>query len=614
MLILPKLWLKDQPIQSNQVENISTEDAADKDSEDADEFSAVVHFIGGDQDEPVPGLEVTAVIFHDKMQDGFLVKTKEEYGPFTTDEDGKTKVSLPSTKTGFCRLYLDAAEATPWLGWSVKLDVTNDDIDEKSNKKTWPPVTFEDGERIITVHLRRACEVVLRAVDADTGEGIAGAEFYKEAASREMWANEIWGQNIGFKKPVLTKDRRTNSEGIFRRLLGPDSGWTYMVWTNPPGYESVKPIRSSGEIQLNISEGQAKAEHTFKFKRISEFIWSKKDRDGLLSGAKLLSATGKLEPGDPVVVQFVLKNVSDKEQTVVLQASDSAAVMGANNRLQLNVTGNSQNTFQHTLKPGEILQNRRYRVLVDTTGMTAGNYNITSGSAFWLVKKDDPNFANGIPFRREIPFTLGDPNSVKQWQPPADENPETKIYWGKPTGDLILGMRLPQGRQNWPDDGTDIEGQLFLFNAGDDEIELTCELPANPANWNINVTSRDDKKSVKLDSTWFTGREPQRTRTIRIPENGQVAITGIRAEVTTDGKTAVEMIKGPNIRILKEKTKFEYGAPKRMINQQGKFNLNAALTIRRSGIADIAIVASSSTVPFEISSKPSAVDPEPKLK
>lgn len=347
-------------------------------------------------------------------------------------------------------------------------------------------------------------------------------------------------------------------------------------------------------------------------------LWSKKNRNGLVAGAKLLSATGKLKLGDPVVVQFVLKNDSDKDQTFVLRASDSHPTLGENNRLELNVIGNAQNTFQHTLKPGEILVKREYRVSVDTNGMPPGKYHITSSSAFWQAKKDNPGSASGIPFGRKIPFTVGNFNWVQPKQalklPPADENPETKIYWGKPSGNLILGMRLSKGRQTWPDDQTDIQGQLFLFNAGDDDVELTCQLPANVADWNMHVTSREHNNHVKLDSTWFTGIEPLRTRSVRIPSGEQAAITGVRADVTTGKATAAEVIKGPTLRILKEKTKFEYGDPKRLINQQGRFNFHASLTINRAGLRDLTMVASSAPVPFEVKAGGDTGAPEPSPK
>ncbi|MEP3478972.1 MAG: M56 family metallopeptidase [Fuerstiella sp.] len=355
-------------------------------------------------------------------------------------------------------------------------------------------------------------------------------------------------------------------------------------------------------------QGAAGREKT-RSDQVVKTIWSKKTRDGLTAGARLLSATGKLDLGDPVVVQFVLLNGSDKDQTIILRASDSHPVLGANNRLELNIIGNSQSTYQHTLKPGEVLEERRYRISIDTAGMLDGNYQITSGSAFWRAKEGNLNSASGIPFGQVIAFTLGDPEAVKLRQPAVDQNVETKIYWGKPSGNLVLGIRLPKGREVWPNDNVDIEGQLFLFNAGDSEIEVVCELPNVLADWNMNVTSRDHNKFVRLDSTWYTGLSPMKTRTIRLQPGQRVAVTGVEAEVLTGGQgVAVQMIGGPTLRVLKQSTEFKYGDPKRLIAQQGRFYLNAALTIRPSGLLDSVVVASAGAVPFTISSD------APKLK
>ena len=337
------------------------------DDTETDKYSVVVRFVGGDQAEPLPGLQVT-------VGTGYGKEAKR-YGPFTTDKNGRTKVSLPAT--GNYYLKLDSAREMPWLpvdkqssgksrltNRSLQLIVTDTSIEKPGGAR----VITEDEESVISFNLIRGCELILRAVDADTGEGISGAEFYEQNALAEDWAHEISGRNIGYRKPVLTKDRRTNSEGMFTRYVGPKEGYAYGVERVPPGYKLVK----WEEVELDSRFGKAKVEHAFKFKRIENIMWSKKNRNGLVAGAKLLSATGKLEPGDPVVVQFVLKNDSDKEQTFVLRASDSLPTLGANNRLELNVVGSSQNTFQHTLKPGEILEKRQYRVTVDTTGMPPG--------------------------------------------------------------------------------------------------------------------------------------------------------------------------------------------------------------------------------------------------
>ena len=333
----------------------------------------------------------------------------------------------------------------------------------------------------------------------------------------------------------------------------------------------------------------------------SSIIWGP-NRNGLVAGAKLLSASAKLELGDPVVVQFLLKNDSEREQVVVLQQFGTPhPVLGGNNRLELNLTGNSRQRYQHTLSPGEVMEKPQYRVNVSTKGMLAGKYNITSGSAFWIVENGQKNRATGIPFRKKIPFTLGDPTSTKFANPPADDNPNLKTYWGQPTGQLILGMRMPEGRKSWPDDAVDIEGQLVLFNAGKTAVELTYDLPPTPADWNMHVTSRDHDNHVRLDSIWFTGIEPTRTVDLTLKPGESVPVTGIRRGVSTGGAAAVEeLIGGPMLRIMKERNEFKYGDPKRLIDQQGRFSFHAALSISIKGLGDPKVVASCGPVPFEI--------------
>ena len=332
------------------------------------------------------------------------------------------------------------------------------------------------------------------------------------------------------------------------KLPGKD-GYVFMLMTDQPKKEFETRLKAEGKIWSKSDSGEvvfANEAKELNFVLVKEanmpdsdgsenIVWGP-SRNGLVAGAKLLSSTSKLAPGDPVVVQFVLKNEAKEEQTVVLQAMTSHPSLGGSNRLELGMVGNSQQTYQHTLKAGEILESRQYRINVSTTGMPQGEYHITSGSAFWMSKKDKPNQATGIPFRKKIPFTLGDPSAAKLKQPPEDKDSKAKTYWGKPAGSLVLGMRLADGRESWPDDEVDIEGHLFLFNAGEEPVALSYDIPPTPADWNMHATSRDHNKLIRLDSTWFTGLEPTRTRDLTLKPGEVVQITGVRGEVSTGGK------------------------------------------------------------------------------
>lgn len=348
--------------------------------------------------------------------------------------------------------------------------------------------------------------------------------------------------------------------------------------------------------------------------KVADVVWGK-SRTGLTAGAKLLSATGKLQPGDPVVVQFLLRNDSAEEQTVVLQQLDSHPVLGADNRVSLNVTANYPNRHQHILKPGAVLENRIYRVSVDTTGWPLGIYQLTARSAFWMSNKDDPNVSTGIPHGKPISFTLGNPEDGQPVSPPEDADPKQRVYWGKPAAGISVGMRLPEGRELWPDDNVTIQGQMFAFNSTGKEIEFTYEIPFVPTDWSMHLTSRDHDQFVRLDSTWNTGIQPQKQRTIILRPGEVTPLTGIRADVMygilkEEGgwEKKTELIQGPAVNILATPSKFEYGSPKRLIGQTGRFDFHAAITIRRKDIPDITVVASSAPVPFEIANEKEDVE------
>jgi hypothetical protein len=122
----------------------------------------------------------------------------------------------------------------------------------------------------ITYTLIPACELTLRAVDVETGKGLAGAEFYQENAGGEEWGHPVYSSNIGAKfdsiQRISSENNLTDNDGNFRRLVGKLSEDTmFGVEQPPPGYlPEVKFL----EVPVVTKYGQARAEHVFKFRRI----------------------------------------------------------------------------------------------------------------------------------------------------------------------------------------------------------------------------------------------------------------------------------------------------------------------------------------------------------
>lgn len=153
---------------------------------------------------------------------------------------------------------------TPWLSFHVsEAGVTKWVYPERHE-----PTSHTQQPPRVTFRLLTACELFLRVIDVETGEGLPGVELNCENATGEEWAHSIGGQNIGWKKTDTAADQVTDKDGNFRRRIGANGGYTYFVSKSPPGYELVEPDRI--EVEIPVQYGQARAERVFKFRRIKD--------------------------------------------------------------------------------------------------------------------------------------------------------------------------------------------------------------------------------------------------------------------------------------------------------------------------------------------------------
>lgn len=116
-----------------------------------------------------------------------------------------------------------------------------------------------DVEEVIVL-LAPACELVLRAVDNETGVGIPGVTFDRENAAGEYWANQISPDIMGSNQSDF--EPKTDKKGYFRCLVS-SAHWSYMVGSFPNGYSKIVPIDGRSELELETPPG-GKVEYTFR--------------------------------------------------------------------------------------------------------------------------------------------------------------------------------------------------------------------------------------------------------------------------------------------------------------------------------------------------------------
>ncbi len=120
----------------------------------------------------------------------------------------------------------------------------------------------DDTEDVVL--LDRACELTLRAVDSESGEGVAGVEFHRERAAAEYWAAPIVPDILGGDR-TERRTTVTDADGRFRCLVGHET-WSYMIGRFPEGYSRIEPINGRQEVELDTSPG-TKVEYTFRLVR-----------------------------------------------------------------------------------------------------------------------------------------------------------------------------------------------------------------------------------------------------------------------------------------------------------------------------------------------------------
>jgi hypothetical protein len=240
----------------------------------ANERKVELRFVGGEKQVPLDALVVTVTHGYGSEQ--------KTFGPYRCDKAGSTTVSL---KPGFYSLHLKSEKEVSYLpveaafsGRSrttrpdLSLRIMGSDVEKWINGKRrdegYEPASKEREHPRITYTLLAGCELVLRAVDAETGKGIAGASFYTENALGEDWAHQINGENLGAKIVSKGKERdaanTTDKDGNFKRYIGANAGYKYSVEFAPDGYELVEP---RAEVEIDVTYGKARAEQVFKFRK-----------------------------------------------------------------------------------------------------------------------------------------------------------------------------------------------------------------------------------------------------------------------------------------------------------------------------------------------------------
>lgn len=217
----------------------------------AEDKKVTITLLGGAKKIPLEGVKVTL-----RSSTGdWTADLKNKVADGKTGKDGAVGFTL---KEGSYYVDIASEKELPYLGLPVGY---------KGHPNHYGRMIKVGKEGAFEFNLADACKLTLRAVDADTGEGIPGVVFVTENALGEYWAEQINGDNLGATQIINghTDDSlKTDKDGNFTRFMGPRPGWTYYVWTLPKGYTTPDAY---GEVELKTPIGKDKVEHVFKIRK-----------------------------------------------------------------------------------------------------------------------------------------------------------------------------------------------------------------------------------------------------------------------------------------------------------------------------------------------------------
>lgn len=427
-----------------------------------------------------------------------------------------------------------------------------------------------------------------------------GQQRREHAALATLAADGGNASDLGYRIRRLINAGETPRIGLTRRGLATGltllavlaSSW--VAWGQPPQPNPKTPLeRTSADTTpaQAIADKQAALDRSFLDKDVQWSLWG--DRDGLLSGARLILPQDGLQAGEPLVVEYQLANVSKETKTLrcYLPNGVQFASLGRDRIIRGDLDWQREPT-KLTLQPGAIFVASEHRVSIDTSGLEPGDYQVALGSAFRYPNETNPQVTEEIPHRGRILFQIaGEPRVAIR--PIAND----EIQWGPPIAGLRLGARFV-GDPEKNELGKTVEADLFVMNATDNTIVGSVLLPHPEDGWLFNLEN-DQGHTVLLQRpipiSYFA---PQRFLPLELAPGAVRALTGETrdqaARESVERRVKFEIASAQ----IDERHWADRSVKGRLVTQGGKYSAIFEVTVARPEIPGLRLTLDSGHVWF----------------
>ncbi len=276
---------------------------------------------------------------------------------------------------------------------------------------------------------------------------------------------------------------------------------------------------------------QSQVNEPYKDALANSIQWSTcDDRDGLLSGARLILPEGGVHTGQPAIVEYRLKNVSTetKKLTCFVRSSWQFLTLASQNRIRDMGIDPSDQSIEIALEPGEEYVATSHTATIDTQGLPPGNYQVALGSAFWIPDADNPGAKVEIPQRGSLLLTI--PGTTDE---ATNRALDRSVHWGEAISGLRLGVKFRIPTKSFTV-GDVVEADLWIANVNDHAIKCSIRLPHPMDGWLFNVENHLGDTILLEQPPMISSPLPQQFYELKLAPGEVKALTGDRAEGQSD--------------------------------------------------------------------------------
>ncbi|HSG73008.1 MAG TPA: hypothetical protein VLA12_21525, partial [Planctomycetaceae bacterium] len=317
--------------------------------------------------------------------------------------------------------------------------------------------------------------------------------------------------------------------------------------------------------------------------------------DGFRSGARLVAKDGRITAGEPLEIQYLLKNETDIAQSLdLVRSSPAFPSLEEGNRIDLSLFPAHEKPQTRTLQAGEVWDDSQNRDSIDTTGFPAGTYVVSVDSFFLRPDPEDSNRKSGIPIRGSISVVIESEKSTRSEPDPETIVTQDDIAWGKPVAGVQVGSRFVGEAREFAIP-SDPQIQLFVRNVTRTPIEVDVMLPHSNDGWLLNMEN-DRGEHVMLARTPIDLFWAEQSYRMTLAQSETIPITGAERTVNF-GPTN---IKHATFGIAKEKPSEGLWNGGVLITNGGQYKSKLTVSLKRVDMPGLRLRLDAAALAFQV--------------